>query len=229
MIVGAIASGDLSTALTPLRADHSISLSLNTADASLWWSAWMSPFSLILGFMTTALFAWLAAIYLHYELEVAALAEEKHTPQSEELLLLRTLQNKVRLRAYIAQGILAFMAFSALLIVGTGAVRDRLLMGSFAPYLHLWVGCSSIGALWALKSGRAALARILGASQAVGIVSGWTVASWPFLIPDQLKILEAAASPTTLSATLICVTCALVLVLPSLWWLFRIFKDQVPK
>ena len=130
----------------------------------------------------------------------------------------------MRRRAYLAQALLAIFAVSSLIVVGEGVVRSRLLWGSVAPYVHLVVGVSAAAALWALSTKRYRVARVFAISQATGIVVGWSVSSLPYLIPERLLIIESAASAETLSATLVCVAIALVLVLPSMWALFRVFK-----
>lgn len=224
IIAGSIASGQLADQLHPfISASDPTRLDYARVDASLWWSTWLSPFSISVGLMTVALFSWLAAVYLTVELEQRQLrARSREAHEEDEHLT--ALQHLMRRRAYLAQALLAIFAVSSLIVVGEGVVRSRLLWGSVAPYVHLIVGVSATAALWALSTNRYRIARFFAISQATGIVVGWSVSSLPYLIPERLLIIESAASAETLSATLVCVAIALILVLPSMWALFRVFK-----
>lgn len=209
-IVGALSSEHLAQSLQPVSQNQPL-------DMSIWWSAWMNPLSLMIGLMTTALFTWLAAIYLYHE--VNSNKSNEYSALSQDL----------RQRAFISQSLLGVSAALALLSAGETRITDRLLYSGYAPYFHFSVAAVTLAALWSLWRGKSGWARFFGAAQAVGIILGWVASSLPYLIPPTLTI-EAAASPQpTLKATLICVVIALVLVLPSLACLYWLFKGETSK
>jgi cytochrome bd ubiquinol oxidase subunit II len=53
---------------------------------------------------------------------------------------------------------------------------------------------------------------------------GWAMAQYPFLLPPRFTIAGTAAPDTTLRLTLIILVVGGLVLLPSLWYLFRIFK-----
>jgi cytochrome d ubiquinol oxidase subunit II len=53
---------------------------------------------------------------------------------------------------------------------------------------------------------------------------GWPLAQYPFLLPPNYTIANAAAPNTTLRLTLIALAVGAVVLLPSLWYLFQVFK-----
>jgi cytochrome d ubiquinol oxidase subunit II len=50
------------------------------------------------------------------------------------------------------------------------------------------------------------------------------MAQYPFLVPPDLTVERAAAPETTLRLVLIVLAAGSVVLVPSLWYLFRIFK-----
>jgi cytochrome d ubiquinol oxidase subunit II len=53
---------------------------------------------------------------------------------------------------------------------------------------------------------------------------GWAIAQYPFLLPPTYTIQNTAAPETTLRLVLIALAIGGVVLLPSLWYLFQIFK-----
>ena len=54
------------------------------------------------------------------------------------------------------------------------------------------------------------------------VVVGWGVAQWPYILPQSLKVSQAAASDGTLYAILFVFVLAALLILPSLAWLYTL-------
>jgi cytochrome d ubiquinol oxidase subunit II len=54
------------------------------------------------------------------------------------------------------------------------------------------------------------------------IVVGWLVAQKPYILPPDLTLDEAKASDATLSALVIGVLAGMVILVPSLWFLYRL-------
>jgi cytochrome d ubiquinol oxidase subunit II len=60
------------------------------------------------------------------------------------------------------------------------------------------------------------------------ILWGWAWAQFPYIVPPTLTIGAAAAPPVTLRLVLIALGVGSLLLLPSLWYLFRVFKTSGP-
>lgn len=196
--VGAVASGRLG----PLRPG------MTFADAYL--SPWLRPFPLGVGLLALTLFAFLAAVYLTIEATDQPLRED------------------FRRRALV-MGICVFLA--AALTLGLAAldaplVRYGLMQSPWALGLHLLTGASAVTALGALWLRRWQLARAAAIVQVSLILWGWALAQYPFIIPPDIRLDTAAAPPITLRLVLIALAVGAVVLLPSLYYLFRVFKSR---
>jgi len=58
----------------------------------------------------------------------------------------------------------------------------------------------------------------------VFIVWGWAVAQYPYVVPPDLTIGDAASPRVTLELALIAVLAGAVVLFPSLYYLMRVFK-----
>ncbi len=79
-------------------------------------------------------------------------------------------------------------------------------------------------ALVALRRDRVRVARILAIATASLFVVGWGAAQYPYLLAPYLRIEDAAAPPVTLRVLVPILLAGVVVLLPCLWWLFRVFK-----
>jgi cytochrome d ubiquinol oxidase subunit II len=77
-----------------------------------------------------------------------------------------------------------------------------------------------------LRARHFSLARYTCVAQIVALLAGWGVAQWPFLIYPDLTIVNAAAPASTLSLTAATLPFGLAALIPSLWFLFRVFKSR---
>ena len=107
-------------------------------------------------------------------------------------------------------------------------------MRSDAPELYEGL-TSGDGLLAVLVSGAAGFATIFlvaterfgparfAAALAVGAMTvGWALAQDPYVLPGQLTLEQAAASDTTLTALVVSVGLGMLVLVPSLWWLYRL-------
>src|SRR5207253_2707665 len=83
-------------------------------------------------------------------------------------------------------------------------------------------------ALVAVWRSRPRVARIAVAAQVIFVLWAWAVGQWPYLVPPDLTIADAAAPNATLTALLVVTGIGSLLLLPSLWFLFRVFKSRNP-
>jgi cytochrome bd ubiquinol oxidase subunit II len=169
---------------------------------------WLTPFAFSVGLLALTLFAFLAAVFLTLETRD------------------RQLSDDFRARA-LAAGVAVFFASALVLLLSHEAaplVRAGLMSSSWAVPLHLATGVTAIAVLGALWFRRYRLARIGVGLQVSLILWGWAMAQYPFLLPPTFTIANSAAPEPTLRWTLIVLAIGGVVLLPSLWYLFRIFK-----
>ena len=194
IILGAIASGTI-------RVENGV---LSTG----FFRSWLAPFPFAVGFFALALFAFLAAVYLTLETQV------------------RELQEDFRARglvAGVAVGLLALIVF-VLAEKGAPTVRAGISRTWWALGLHIFTAVFATGAFYALWTKKYRLVRVCAASQVTLILLGWAFAQFPNLVEPDITITSAAAPPITLELLLIALVLGAVLLFPSYYYLFRIFK-----
>jgi cytochrome d ubiquinol oxidase subunit II len=171
---------------------------------------WLSPFPFSVGLLALVLFAFLAAVYLTLETSDAELRED------------------FRRRA-LRTGVVAFgaAALSLALARSEAPLIWRGLLGTrWAILLHLATGIAALAALWALWARRWRLARASAVVQVSGIVWGWGLAQHPYVLPPDLSYVAAAAPAITLKLVLVALALGALVLIPSLYYLFRIFKGR---
>ena len=171
---------------------------------------WLAPFPLAVGFFALALFAFLAAVYL--------------TVEAGD----RSLQEDFRLRALLAGGAVGLLALIVFVLAGTGAptVRAGISRSSWALTLHILTAIFAVGAFYTLWTRRYMAARVCAAVQVTLILLGWAFAQFPYLIEPNMSITSAAAPRITLQLLLGALIAGALLLFPSYYYLFRIFKTQ---
>jgi len=94
--------------------------------------------------------------------------------------------------------------------------------------LPLSLGAIGIGLATAaaLLLGFFRLARLGVAAETACILAAWAVAQYPYLIIPDVTISNAAVPRSVLIAVTIASVAGMLVLLPSLWYLFRVFKGQ---
>jgi cytochrome d ubiquinol oxidase subunit II len=173
-------------------------------------AGWLTPFALTCGLFALALFAFLAATYMTVD-----------TQDQPDL------QNDFRLRATWAQTALIPLAIIVFVTSKSGApLMYQGLTNWWAPLLLGWTALSAITAALALWSRRFYLARIAAVAQVTFILLGWGLAQFPHLVTPDVTIQNAAAPESTLKLLLMALGAGTVVLLPSLFYLFQIFKAE---
>jgi cytochrome bd ubiquinol oxidase subunit II len=170
---------------------------------------WLTPFGLSVGLLALVLFAFLAAVFLTLETHDRQLCDD------------------FRRRA-LATGVAVFFVSGLVLMLSrreAPLVTEGLLGSRWAIPLHLATAASAIGVLAALWYRRFRLARVGAGLQVSLIFWGWPLAQYPFLVPPDLTVERAAAPDTTLKLVLIILGVGAIVLLPSLWYLFQVFKS----
>lgn len=200
MAVGAIASGRLSDVGPGPRVGF----------YETYVGTWLTPFAIMVGLFTLACFAFLAAVYLTLEARDESLRED------------------FRVRS-LGAGIAVFATAGLALWLSAGGaplMREGLLRERWAPPFQIATGAAATLALVALWMRRYAVARAAAVTQVTLILWGWAGSQFPYVVPPDLTIGEAAAPTATLHLVLVALAIGAVVLMPSLAYLFRVFKGS---
>ena len=166
----------------------------------------VEPYTVACGFLALATCAYLAAVYLTVE-------------------TVGELRDDFRRRAIIAGTTTAGLAILVLILGWQRApwfFRQIVAMPAL-PILVVGGGVFAASA-WAVFGRWYRLSRVLAASQVVLMLAGWALAQRPYLIYPDVTIYNAAAPATTIGFLLFSFPFGALVLVPSLWLLFRVFK-----
>ena len=173
-------------------------------------AGWATPYGLLIGLFGVVMCAYLAATYLTVETEGTALEAD------------------FRRRATAAGLIAGVVAIAGLVLAPFAAPSlAHSLFGAGLPLVVLALVNGPV-ALIAVWRSRPRLARLAVAAQVVCVLWALAGGQWPYLVPPDLTIQNSAAPGATLTALLVVVAAGMALILPSLWFLFRVFKARNP-
>jgi cytochrome d ubiquinol oxidase subunit II len=171
-------------------------------------SSWVNPTSALVGALAVATGAYLAAVFLAGDSERAGL---------EDMVA------AFRRRALGAAAVTGALALGGLLVVRADApdLFDGLTSGGgvAAVVVSALAGGATLALVYAR---RFFLARFSAAVAVAAVTVGWALAQSPYLLPGRLTLEQAAAGEATLTALLVAVAAGMALLLPSLWFLYRL-------
>ena len=196
-IAGALASGGIRLSGPPLQVQANI------------WATWITPFALSCGAFALGLCSVLSATYL---------TAEAHNNGSE------VLTQTFRRRAMISGAITAL--FGALAVTLASSEAPTLWHGLIGKALPFSLGAVVLGLATAaaLFFNAYLVARVLVAAETTCILLAWSVAQWPYLIVPDVTVTNAASPASVLGPMLIVALLGIVILVPSLWYLFSVFK-----
>jgi len=197
-ILGAIATGAVG-AQDPTTA---------TNFAQAYVSPWLSPFPIAVGVLALVLFAFLAAVYLTVE-------------ASDD-----DLRVDFRARALSSAVALVVVAIAVLVLARSEAplVWHSLMEGSGAMALRIAATVAAFAAMFALWRRSYRMARIAAVVEVSLITWGWALGQFPYILPPEMTVQSAAAPASTLELLLIALVVGLAVLVPSLRYLFKVFK-----
>jgi cytochrome d ubiquinol oxidase subunit II len=169
---------------------------------------WLRPLSLTFGALALALCAYLAAVYLVNETDGA-------------------LREDFRRRALAAGTVVVGISVLLLPLLRAEAQHlwHGLIRGPGTIVLAPGIAAALISGL-ALLRRRHRLARAAAVAQVACLLAGWGLAQMPYIIYPDLTLADAAAPKLTLLFVLLTAPPGLLVLLPSLWLLFRVFKGE---
>ncbi len=169
---------------------------------------WLGPISLLIGAVALSLCSYLAAVYLANE-AAGELRDDFHR---------RALQSGTVVTA------LTIIALPVCYF-DSPHLWDGLISARAAPVLVLGL-ISALLSGWALWRRRYRLAKVATIGQVSLLLFGWGLAQYPYLVYPDVTIADAAAPDVTIRFVLYSLPFGAALVLPSLWFLFRVFKQK---
>ena len=190
--IGAIASGEVPAG----------------GDSGIPFESWTDATSIFAGLMAIAVGAYTAAVFL------AGDATRVGLPDLAEAFRRRALG------AAVVAGLLS--------IVGLFVVRDDARdlydgltsgLGLVSVLVAVLVGIVTLGLI---VSRRFEIARYTSGLAVGAVITGMVLAMRPDILPGELSVQDAAAGDATLVATLIALVLALAVIVPSIWWLFKL-------
>jgi cytochrome bd ubiquinol oxidase subunit II len=170
------------------------------------WESWVNPTSILGGVLAVAVCAYLASVYLAWD------ARRLEDPAMVEYF---------RRRAVVAAVVVGVIAFAGIFVLHSDA--RYLFDGLTSRGLPLVIisGLCGIASLYLLvRDNNPRGARLLAIGAVATVIWGWGVAQWPYILPETLKVEQAAAPSGTLTAVLVVFVLAAVLILPSLGLLY---------
>lgn len=173
-------------------------------------SPWLQVFPFLVGLLTVVLVSYVAAAYLTVEAVDERLKDDFRwraiAAGLAVLLLEKTVLLASRSGAPIMWGALTGTAWGAAVQLGAAAA-----------------GLAAIVCLW---QKRFRWARLCIVGQVTLTLWAWAFAQFPYLVPPHLTIYSAAAPTQTLQWLVLVLCVGAVLLFPSLYYLFRIFKQR---
>ncbi len=172
---------------------------------------WLTPYCLCLGGFTLAIFSMLAAVYL----TVDADADEE-------------LQASFRKRALVVHIVVALFALASVAFASQGDVWvyhriDKLpwALAAGGGFVLCFIG--TVFCLW-FKHYK--VARVLAAAEVTVILLGYAAAQFPYIVPPGFSVENCAAPRSVLALLDVALAIGAVLLFPSLFYLYRIFKGE---
>jgi cytochrome d ubiquinol oxidase subunit II len=171
-------------------------------------SSWLNPTGVLIGVLAVLTGAYLAAVFLADDSVRAGLPD---------------LARAFRARALVTGVVTGIVAIAGLLVLRSDAraLFDGLTSGGglVAVLASAVAGAVTLGLVATERYG---LARWSSAAAVAAVTVGWVLAQDPYVLPPRLTLEQAAAADATLTTLVIGMGIGAVVLLPSLWYLYRL-------
>ena len=175
------------------------------------WTSWLNPTSVFGGIIAVGTCAFLAGTFL--------CADARRSGQ-------RKLAEQLRWRTLAVGAVTGTVVFAALFPIERDAptLADGL-QNQAAPLVAI-SALFGIATLVLVGLRRFAVARVTALIAVAAVVMGWGVGQYPWLLVDEVTIVEAAGAPATLEALLVAAGLAAIIVLPALGYLYKLTQTE---
>jgi cytochrome d ubiquinol oxidase subunit II len=177
-------------------------------------TSWWNPTSVLAGLLAIGSTAYLAAIFLTGD------ARRSGEPGLAEAF---------RRRALVTAAVTGVITLGGILILRDDAPRLYAGLTGRALPVVIVSALAGIASLALLVVRRYVLARVTAGLAVAAVLWGWALAQYPVLLPPDVTVARAAASPPVLHATLGVVIVGMILLVPSLLWLYSLFQRPAPR
>ncbi|MBV9579043.1 MAG: cytochrome d ubiquinol oxidase subunit II [Chloroflexi bacterium] len=174
-------------------------------------TSWLNPTSIVVGILAVAACAYLAAVFL--------VTDAYHAGDL-------AMSQYFRLRAIVAAVCAGVVAAVGVLVLRVDAPFIFQGLAQRGWVLMLLSGVCGVAALLLLRRNARHATRALAALAVAAIVWGWGIAQYPYLLPETLTISTAAGAPATLGWLVVVVVVAVLLVVPSLFLVYRLDQQS---
>ena len=163
------------------------------------WTSWVNPTSVLGGVLAVIVAAYLAAVYLVVDARRLA-----------DAAMVAYFRKRAVVMAVVA-GVVAVIGVFVL-----HADARYLFDGLTSRALPLVIASAVCGSasLLLLLRGKDRPARFFAIGAVIGVVVGWGVAQWPYILPQSLTVADAASPSGTLDALVVATVAAACIVLP---------------
>ncbi|MFB9834050.1 cytochrome d ubiquinol oxidase subunit II [Actinoallomurus acaciae] len=172
-------------------------------------TSWWNPTSVLAGLVAVGSTAYLAAVYLTGDARRAGDA---------------ALAEAFRSRALVTAVVTGVIVIGGIVILRDDAPRLYAGLTGRALPLVAVSALAGIASLLLLLLRRYTTARLAAELAVAAVLWGWAAAQYPLLLPPDVTVTRAAADPPVLHATLASVIVGMIVLVPSLLWLFAIFQ-----
>ena len=176
------------------------------------WTSWVNPTSVLGGVLAIAVVSYLAAVYLVWD------ARRVGTPGMEGYFRRRAIG------AAIVTGVVAFVGIFVLHDDATYVFHG--LTARALPFVILSALCGVASLVLLLRDAHRG-ARALSIGAVVGVVVGWGVAQWDYMLPTSLTVADAAAPSGTLQALLAATVLFVLVVVPGFVLLYTLDQKSL--
>jgi cytochrome d ubiquinol oxidase subunit II len=173
--------------------------------------SWVNPTSLVGGALAVTTCVFLAGVFL------TADAARVRIPNLTDRLRGRTLA------VGIVSGLIVFAGLYP--VLHDSPTLSHGLLGAALPLLVV-AALAGASTLLLLYRRRYSMARLFAVAAVGAVIIGWGTAQYPWMLVDQLTINDAAGAHTTLTALLIVVALAAIIVLPPLGYLLWLTQTE---
>jgi cytochrome d ubiquinol oxidase subunit II len=163
------------------------------------WDSWVNPTSVLGGVLAVVVVAYLASVYLVWD------ARRLDDGPMERYFRRRAAAASVVAGAAALAGIFVLRADAEYVFDG---LTSRAL-----PLVIVSAACGAMS-LVLLRRGATHGARLCAVGAVASVLFGWGVAQWPYLLPESLKVTDAAAPSGTLTTLVVAAVLAAVIVVP---------------
>ena len=175
-------------------------------------TSWLNAPALVTGALFVATGAYLSAVFLVSD------ARRYGDPDLERYFSVRALGAALVAGALAIAGLFVYRADARFIYDG--------LIDEGLPLVIASAVCG-LGVLALLWRGARRGTRPLAVAAVAAVIWGWAVAQYPYLLPQTLKIEDAAAASGTLTAVLVVSGIAVVVVVPALGFLFALAQRSM--